>query len=56
MPLKTNKMNCEHTNCKRKATTINNQYFEGKWYCTFHANKATKQGRIKRKTQLNKSE
>lgn len=42
-------MNCEHKNCTRKATTSNFQYFEGKWYCTFHANKATKEGRIKRK-------
>lgn len=45
-------MNCEHKNCTRKATTTNIQYFEGK-YCTFHANKATKEGRIKRK--INKS-
>jgi len=42
-------MKCEHENCKREATVSNKQYFEGKWYCTFHGNKATKEGRRKRK-------
>ena len=37
-------MKCEHENCKREATVSNKQYFEGKWYCTFHGNKATKEG------------
>jgi len=42
-------MKCDHTNCTINATTTHIQYFEGKWYCTFHANKATKDGRILRK-------
>jgi hypothetical protein len=42
-------MNCEHKNCTRNSTTTNSQYFEGKSFCTFHANKATKDGRILRK-------
>jgi len=43
------KMKCEHNNCTRIATTTNSQYFEGKKYCTFHANKSTKEGRQARK-------
>jgi hypothetical protein len=45
-------MKCDHKNCTRNATTTNNQYFEGKWYCTFHANNATKDGRILRKLKV----
>ena len=44
--------NCEHKNCTRLATQSNLQYFKDIWYCTFHANKAIKEGRLKRK--LNK--
>lgn len=40
---------CQHDNCTRTATISNAQYFKGIWYCTFHANKATKEGRRKRK-------
>ena len=45
-------MECNHLNCKREATQSNYEYFNGIWYCTYHANKATKAGRIERK--LNK--
>jgi hypothetical protein len=45
-------MKCDHKNCTRNATTTNSQYFEGKWYCTFHANNATKDGRILRKLNV----
>lgn len=45
-------MKCEHNNCKRTATQSNLQYFKDKWFCTFHANRAIKEGRINRK--LNK--
>jgi hypothetical protein len=50
--LETRTMKCDHKNCTRNATTTNNQYFEGKWYCTFHANNATKDGRILRKLKV----
>jgi hypothetical protein len=43
------KMECQHEKCTRRATVCNQQYFADKWLCTFHANKATKEGRIKRK-------
>lgn len=42
-------MNCQHKKCKRTATQSNSQYFGGLWYCTFHANKAIRAGRILRK-------
>ncbi|MBW3021259.1 hypothetical protein KY334_08240 [Candidatus Woesearchaeota archaeon] len=45
---------CEHKNCTRKAVTSNSQYFEGIWYCTFHANRYIKEGRIKRKYEERK--
>lgn len=40
---------CNHENCKRKATVTNDEYFKDVLYCTFHANKMTKEGRRKRK-------
>ena len=40
---------CQHENCKRQATTSNSIYFKDIWYCTYHANIATKEGRRKRK-------
>lgn len=42
-------MKCEYKGCTRKATVSNNNYFKGKWYCTYHANKLTKEARRKRK-------
>ena len=44
-----NRMKCEHKNCTRRATQSNLIYFPDKWYCTYHANKATKEGRRIRK-------
>jgi hypothetical protein len=45
-------MQCENKNCTRSATVSNSQYFKGVWYCTFHANKATKEGRRKKNNKL----
>lgn len=42
-------MKCEHPKCTRKATQSNNQYFKGKWYCTYHANRIVREGKRKRK-------
>lgn len=42
-------MKCQHPNCTREARVRNLQYFPDKWYCTYHANKFTKEGRRKRK-------
>lgn len=42
-------MECNHKNCKRRASSSNNEYFKDIWYCTYHANKATKQARINKK-------
>lgn len=42
-------MNCEHEKCTRVATIKNSEYHPDKWLCTFHANKAKKEGRINKK-------
>lgn len=42
-------MKCEHKNCTRTATIMNQQYHPDKWLCTYHANKAKTEGRRKRK-------
>jgi hypothetical protein len=34
------------------AVITNNRYFPGKWLCTYHANKVTKEGRMKRKYKI----
>ena len=43
---------CEHEKCTRVATTKNQEYHPDKWLCTFHANKAKLEGRLRKK--LNK--
>jgi hypothetical protein len=40
---------CEHKSCTRRAVVSNLEYFPGEWLCTYHGNKATKEGRQKRK-------
>lgn len=42
-------MKCNHENCTKEATVMNRQYFDGIWYCTYHANKKTKECRRTRK-------
>jgi hypothetical protein len=42
-------MKCEQGKCTSTATIKNDEYHSNKWLCTFHANKAKKEGRIKRK-------
>jgi hypothetical protein len=48
-------MKCEDKNCTIIATTKNLQYHPDKWLCTYHANKAVKKGRIKRKINKTKT-
>lgn len=50
-------MKCENEKCTREASVKNQHYFPDKWLCTYHANKATKEGRRKRKEtkKINKS-
>jgi hypothetical protein len=45
---------CDKGNCTREACIKNHQYFPGLHLCTYHANKATKEGRIERKLQVKK--
>jgi hypothetical protein len=40
---------CDKEKCTRKACIKNAQYFPGLHLCTYHANKATKEGRVARK-------
>lgn len=42
-------MKCNHENCKRIATRMNQQYHPEKWLCTYHSNKIIKEGRRTRK-------
>lgn|GEM_PF-4667268 len=42
-------MECQNKNCSRTATTSNLEYFKDIWYCTLHANKATREARRIRK-------
>lgn len=44
-------MECQHEKCTRTATSKNQQYHTDKWLCTYHANKAKIEGRMKRKLQ-----
>lgn len=38
-------MECQNKKCSRTATASNLEYFKDIWYCTLHANKATKEAR-----------
>lgn len=46
-------MNCEK--CKIRATKMNLEYHKDIWLCTYHSNKAVKQGRINKKINKSKS-
>ena len=49
-------MKCENEKCTREASVKNQHYFPDKWLCTYHANKATKEGRRKRKETQSRRE
>ena len=42
-------MNCEKDKCTRDATIKDGNYHPDKWFCTYHANKAKKEGRLNKK-------